>query len=126
MQQRTPSLSPSTYDAGAVAHEIVDIAVDKKASDVTLIEVGQITTLADYFVLATGTSDRQIRAISSSIQERMEEEGIRLLHHEGLPADGWVLLDYGQVIVHIFGPEQRAYYGLDRRWQQAPTILKIQ
>jgi ribosome-associated protein len=126
MQQSRRSTVTGEYDAGAVARQIVDVAVDRKASDVTLIEVGRATTLADFFVIATGTSDRQIGAIANAIEEQMGEDGIRLFHREGLPADGWVLLDYGQVIVHIFGPEQRAYYDLERRWKEAPTLLRIQ
>jgi ribosome-associated protein len=114
------------YDASTVAREIVDVAVDKKAADVSLIDIGKVTTLADYFVIATGTSDRQIGAIARAIEERMGEEGIPRLRQEGQPSDGWVLLDYGQVIVHLFGPEERAYYDLERRWNEAPMVLKIQ
>jgi ribosome-associated protein len=124
-EQKQPALT-GEYDASTIAREIVDVAVDKKASDVTLIDVGQVTTLADYFVIATGNSDRQIGAIGNAIEEQMDEAGISLLHREGLPSDGWVLLDYGQVIVHIFAAEQRAYYDLERRWREAPTLLKIQ
>ncbi len=126
MQQPQAILLPGEYEAGEIARQIVDIAVDKKAADVTLIEIGTVTTLADYFVIASGTSDRQIGAIRSAIQERMKEDGVRLLQSEGVPSDGWVLLDYGQVIVHIFAPEQRSFYDLERRWQEAPTLLKIQ
>ncbi|HLJ67619.1 MAG TPA: ribosome silencing factor [Chloroflexota bacterium] len=126
MQQSEPAAVSREYDASAIAHEIVDVAVDKKASDVTLIEIGKATTLADYFVIATGNSDRQIGAIGAGIQERMKGDGVPLLHAEGLPGDGWVLLDYGQVVVHIFAAEQRAYYDLERRWKEAPTLLKIQ
>ena len=126
MQERTHAAAPYEYDATAVAREVVDVAVDKKASDVTLIDIRKVTTLADYFVIATGTSDRQIRAIGAAIQEDMDTAGIRLLRQEGLPSDGWVLLDYGQIIVHIFGPEERAYYDLEQRWKEAPTLLRIQ
>lgn len=126
MQQARTRLPRSEYDAASVAKEIVEVAADKKANDVTLIEVGKATTLADFFVIATGTSERQINAIRSGIQERMREMDIALLQSEGVPADGWVLLDYGQVIVHVFAPEQRTYYDLERRWQDAPTLLKIQ
>jgi len=125
MQERYQILA-GEYDASTVAREIVDVAVDRKASDVTLIDIHQVTTLADYFVIATGNSDRQIRAISAAIQDHMDEAGIHLFSAEGAPSDGWVLLDYGQVIVHIFGAEQRAYYDLERRWSEAPTLLKIQ
>jgi ribosome-associated protein len=126
MQQLTPAIVTAEYDASAIARTIVDICTDKKASDVTLIEIGKVTTLADFFVIATGTSDRQIRAITAAVQDGMKEQGIRLLQHEGLPGDGWVLLDYGQVIVHVFAVEQRAYYDLEGRWREAPTLLKIQ
>jgi ribosome-associated protein len=109
-----------------MVRDVVDICVDKKASDVTLIEIGRVTTLADFFVIATGNGDRQIRAISSAVQQNMKDAGVRLLQHEGLPTDGWVLLDYGQIIVHVFAAEQRNYYDLEGRWHEAPTLLKIQ
>jgi len=126
MQQSANPVLSREYDAAAMAREIVDQAVDKKASDVTLLEVGRVTTLADYFVICTGTSERQLNAIRSGIDDRMSELGVQVLHREGMPPDGWVLLDYGQVIVHIFAPEQREYYDLESRWQEAPTLLKIQ
>lgn len=127
MQEREHAALPTEYDATIVARSIVDAAVDKKANDVTLIEVGRATTVADFFVIATGTSERQLNAISSGIQERMRAEpDVLLLHQEGVASDGWILLDYGQVIVHVFAPEQREYYDLERCWSDAPTLLKIQ
>jgi ribosome-associated protein len=126
MQQPIQALPVGEYDALTIARDVVDACEDKKASDITLIDIGKVTTLADYFVIATGNSDRQIGAIASGIQERMKELRVPLLQHEGLPTDGWVLLDYGQVIVHIFAAEQRSYYDLERRWSEAPTLLKIQ
>lgn len=125
MQQRN-RVVPGEYDASTIAREVVDVAVDKKASDVTLIDIHRATTLADYFVIATGNSDRQIRAVSNAIQDHMDETGVQLFNVEGEPQDGWVLLDYGQIIVHLFGAEQRAYYDLERRWREAPTLLRIQ
>jgi ribosome-associated protein len=126
MQERPQAVLPGEYDAATMAREMVDVAVDKKAGDVTLMDIREVTTLADFFVIATGMSDRQIGAISSAIQERMDEIDVQRLRVEGLPSDGWVLLDYGQVVVHIFGPAERAYYDLERRWKAAPTLLKIQ
>lgn len=126
MQQQVSKRGPAEYDASAVAREIVDVCEDRKASDITLIEIGQVTTLADYFVICTGNSDRQIGALSRAIQERMRERDVTLLHAEGEPQDGWILLDYGQVIVHVFSAEQREYYGLEQRWKEAPTLLRIQ
>lgn len=126
MQERKGLRIPGEYDAATVARHIVDVAADKKASDVSLLDVSKATTLADFFVIATGTSERQMGAVSNGIQDGMDELDIPLLHAEGVPTDGWVLLDYGQVIVHIFAPEQRAYYDLERRWKDAPTLLRIQ
>jgi ribosome-associated protein len=126
MRQHEETLLPGEFDASSIVRDIVDVALDRKASDVTLLDIGKATTLADYFVIATGTSDRQINAVANAVEERMKELGIRLLAREGMPADGWVLLDYGQIIVHVFGPEQRAYYDLERRWSDAPTLLKVQ
>lgn len=126
MQQKYAPRIPSEYDALTMARAIVDVAVDKKASDVTLMEIGQVTTLADFFVIATGNSDRQIGAIASGIRDRMKEEGLTLLQQEGESSEGWVLLDYGQIVVHVFAEEQREYYDLERRWSDAPTLLRIQ
>ncbi len=125
MQQRRGTL-PTEYDALTIARQIAEIAVDKKASDVALLDIHNLTTIAEYFVLANGSSDRMIRAVANGIEDAMDEEGVRLLHSEGVPADGWVLLDYGQIVVHLFAPEQREYYDLERHWKEAPTLLKIQ
>ncbi len=114
------------FDAPAIVRDIADVAIDKKASDVTLLDIGKVTTMADYFLIATGTSDRQINAIADAVQDRMKELGVRRISREGQPSDGWVLIDYGQIVVHVFGPEQRAYYDLEQRWSDAPTLLKVQ
>ena len=124
--QQEKTLIQGEFDALSVAREIVDVAADKKANDITLLDLREVTTLADFFVIATGTSSRQIGAISSGIAERTKEEGVPLLATEGRSEDGWVLLDYGQIIVHVFGPEERAYYDLERRWRDAHTLLRMQ
>ena len=120
------TIQTGEYDATSVVRDIADVAVDRKASDVTILDIGKATTLADYFLIVTGTSDRQINAVANAIQERMKDLGVHRMAREGLPADGWVLLDYGQIIVHVFGQEQREYYDLERRWSDAPTLLKVQ
>lgn len=125
-QHQDDSVQTGEFDASTIVRELADVAVDRKASDVTILDIGKITTLADYFLIATGTSDRQINAVANAIQDRMKELGVFRIAREGLPADGWVLLDYGQIIVHVFGQEQRDYYDLERRWSDAPTLLKVQ
>jgi ribosome-associated protein len=114
------------FDAPTIVRDVADVAIDKKASDVTLLDVGKVTTLADYFLIVTGTSERQLKAIADGIQDRLRELGVRRIAREGEPSDGWILLDYGQIIVHVFAPEQRTYYDLERRWSEAPTLLKVQ
>lgn len=90
-----------------------------------MLDVKELTTLADYFVICEGTSDRQINAIREGILEDLREEKVKPLNREGTPQSGWILLDYGNVLVHIFSPEQRAYYQLENLWQEAPTVMRM-
>lgn len=126
MQERQAVPQVVEYDAAAVAHRIVEIASDRKATDVLLLDIRRLTTFADYFVIMSGTSTVQIRALSENIRERLEEEGVNALHTEGSADDGWVLIDYGAIVVHIFRPEQRSYYGLEQLWSAATTVVRIQ
>jgi ribosome-associated protein len=126
MQQRQAGVRPAEFDSLGAARELAEIMADKKASDVMLLEVGKATTLADYFILATGNSDRQVDAIRQAVEDHMEESDVRLLSREGVSPEGWVLLDYGQIVVHVFDEEQRDYYDLERHWKEAPTLLRIQ
>jgi len=115
-----------SLEATELAKKIVDIAADKKAEDVVLLDIRRLTTIADYFVICSGTSERQIAAITQAVLEEMDKESIAPLHSEGIGESGWVLLDYGSVIVHIFAPEVRDYYRLERLWSQALTVVRIQ
>jgi ribosome-associated protein len=92
-----------------------------------LLDIRQIAILADYFVICSGSSDRQIKAIADSITDTLREEsGVRTLHVEGTADSGWVLLDYGAVIVHVFAPVQREFYRLEELWSQAVPVVTIQ
>ncbi|MDX1420591.1 MAG: ribosome silencing factor [Rubricoccaceae bacterium] len=106
-----------------LARLAVDAALDKKALDVTVMDLRGISGEVDYFVLATGESDLQIRAIVDGIVGRLREEaGERPLHREGSPGSSrWIVLDYFDLVVHVFDPELRAYYALERLWGDAPT-----
>lgn len=109
-----------------VARRIVELAEDKKAADIVLLELGELTTLADYFVICSGGSERQLGAISQGIVDGMREEGLRPFGKEGAPESHWMLLDYGSVIVHVFTPPERDYYQLERHWAEAKTVLRVQ
>ncbi len=109
-----------------LAKRVVDLDADKKASDIVLLEVGDLTTLADYFVVCSGASERQLGAIADGIAEGLRDEGIAALGREGSPAAHWVLLDLGAVIVHIFAPPERDFYALERLWAEAPILLRVQ
>lgn len=86
-----------------------------------------MTALTDYFVLCSGTSDRQLQALESGIREEIEKQlDISPLHVEGEPPSGWILMDYGPVVVHIFAPEVRAYYNLEALWRRGRVIVRIQ
>ena len=94
----------------------------KKASDIILLEVSGVTTIADYFVIATGESQRQIKACADYIEESLSIKGEKPHHLEGIINLEWVLMDYGDVIVHIFDKEARLYYGLERLWGDVPKV----
>ena len=106
----------------AKASLVVEAALERKAEDVIALDVRAVTSFADTFVLATGRSDRQVRAIAEAILEAIEAHGERALGIEGKQEGRWVLLDLGDVIAHVFQPEVRTYYDLDRLWSDAPTL----
>lgn len=112
-------------DPGELAHRIVNVASDKKASDIVLLRTSEVTTMADYFVIASGRSDRQVQALSQAIVDELRDEGIKPLGVEGQANARWVLLDYGSVIVHLFAPEEREYYGLERLWSNATEVARL-
>lgn len=104
----------------------MDIAVAKLASDTLLLDVREITLIADYFVICSGGSDRQVAAISSDIRDEMKKRGVLPMNVEGEAESGWVLMDYTDVIVHVFSPATREKYALEELWGQAKTVLRIE
>ncbi|MBF6605409.1 MAG: ribosome silencing factor [Chloroflexi bacterium] len=105
---------------------MVEVAEDKKASDIVLLDIGSLTTLADHFVICSGGSERQLEAIADGIVEALRADGIRPIGREGVAASHWVLVDFGSVIVHVFTPPERDYYELEKHWSEAKTILRVQ
>jgi ribosome-associated protein len=109
-----------------MARRIVALAEDKKAADILLLDLEGLTTLADAFVICSGGSERQLESIADGIVRGMRAEGIRPIGTEGLPASHWILVDFGDVIVHIFTPPERDYYGLEKHWSEAKAVLRVQ
>ena len=109
-----------------LAKAAVDIASDKKASDVLLLDIRDISTIADFFVICTGNNTRQIQAIGDALNDDLKKQGARLLYREGDADTGWVLLDYGDIIIHVFAPKEREYYRLERLWSEAKTVVYLQ
>jgi ribosome-associated protein len=109
-----------------LAHRIVDIAADRQAVDVVLLDIRQVAAFADYFVVCSGTSERQIKAIVDTVLEELEREDFNAAHVEGTPTSGWVLVDFGSVILHVFAPAEREYYRLEKLWAEATTVVRVQ
>jgi len=98
------------------------IVMERKAVDPIMFEVGNLTSISDYFLIASGSSSRQVQAISRHLQKRMREEGFRTYGVEGELEGHWVLMDYGDVIVHLFYQPYREFYDLEGLWAEAPRI----
>jgi ribosome-associated protein len=112
-------------DASELAHRIVEIASDKKGNDIVLLRTAELTTMADFFVIVSGRSDRQVQALAGAIVDELRDDGIRPLGVEGKQSSRWVLLDFGSVIVHVFAPDEREFYGLDRLWGKAAQVVRV-
>jgi len=113
-------------EAIEVARKVVEAAGDKQAEDIVLLDTRGVCSFADYFVICNGDSQRQIQAIYDEVGHVLKKEGILPHHHEGTVDSGWLLFDFGNVIVHIFAPFEREYYQLDKLWNQATPIIRIQ
>ncbi len=109
----------------AMAHRIVDLAVDKKASDIVLLDVRGQTTMTDYFVICSGASDRQLAAIADGIIEGLKEDGAAPISREGDASSHWVLVDFGGAIVHVMSKPEREFYQLEKLWSQAALLLHV-
>lgn len=120
-QEGTTGLEPDE-----LARKIIDAVSDKQAEDVLLLDIRKVASFADYFVIASGATVRQIKAIIDSVEEAVSGDGVKPMGREGEPDSGWVLIDYGDVIVHIFAPEERAFYDLEGLWHTATPVVRIQ
>ena len=109
-----------------LARRVVELAEDKKAADIILLDLSGLTTLADAFVICSGGSERQLDAIADGVIDGMRTEKVRPIGREGTASSHWVLVDFGSVVVHVFTPPERDYYSLEKHWSQARTVLRVQ
>lgn len=105
-----------------LAKSIAEAAEEKKANDVTVLDIRDITTIADYFVICSGQNTLQTKAIIENIMDNLEEKHIHPINREGMETNKWVILNYGDVMVHIFAQEQREFYDLERLWKEAKVV----
>ena len=113
-------------EAIGMARKAVEAASAKKAVDIVLLDARGVCSFADYFVICSGESSRQIAAIRDEVGHALKKEGILPHHCEGDVDSGWLLLDFDDVTVHIFAPLEREYYQLDELWSQTIPIVRIQ
>jgi len=91
-----------------------------------MLDIRPVSFLADYFIVCSGETERQVKAITDEIVDRADKSGFKPFQTEGTPASGWVILDYGSIIVHILMPAHRDYYQLERLWSDAPLVVRVQ
>ena len=108
--------------SGELARIAIAALEEKKASDIRVIDISEVSVLADYFIIANGTNRAQIQALSDEVSEKMEKAGAFLKQVEGYDNASWILLDFGDVIVHIFGQEDRLLYDLERIWRDGEQV----
>ncbi len=117
--------TPKDVAPRAMADLVVDAASDTKAEDILVLNVSEVTTIADLFVIVSGRGERQVQAIADKIVEKAKASGRQPVGIEGYTAGRWILIDLGDVVVHAFVPEEREVYRLERLWGDAPVVLRI-
>lgn len=119
---RQPNARPATRTIQDDLRKAVEAASAKKAERIVVLDLRGIASFTDYFVICSGTSTRQVQAIADEIVEKLKAEGTRPLHIEGYTVAAWILIDYGDLVVHIFEQQAREFYDLERLWRDAPLV----
>jgi ribosome-associated protein len=117
--------SPSAASSRDHAVRAAAVAKERRGEDIVVLDMRDVTLVADYFVILTGTSVRHVDTLADYVEEALQDAGARLIHREGRSRAHWVLLDYGDIIVHIFTPDERRYYDLDRLWGDARIVSDL-
>ncbi len=110
-------------DSRELALYAAELALEKKGLDLYLLEVGQVSIVADYFLLITGTTAIQVKTLCDHLIEKLKQRDVRPMRIEGYSEGWWVVLDYGTLVIHLFQPEARTFYDLERLWSEAPRIM---
>ena len=110
----------------AAARRAVDVASDKQASDILLLDVREVASFTDYMIIMSAVTPRQTNALAGDLTVAGKASGLLLHHREGTADSGWMLLDFGDVIVHVFDEEQREHYRLEELWEAAKTVVRLQ
>ncbi len=105
---------------------ILDVISDKQGEDILLLDTRPVSFIADYFLIATANNERQMKAMADEIQKQLKKKSILPLGIEGTPQSGWILMDYNGVLVHLFSAAMRDYYRLEKLWERAPVVVRIQ
>ena len=116
----------SLVQPAELARRAVDVASDMQGADIVMLDIRGVSDFADFFVISTAESTRQLEAVREQIEKALESDGADLHHREGTSASGWVLLDFGDLVVHLFGPEQREYYGIEEFWGRGVETVRMQ
>ncbi len=109
-----------------LARSVVTTLEDKKGEDILLLDIQNLASFADYFVLCNGTSDRMLESLADAIRESVKKQFGMTAGVEGEPTDGWLVIDLGDVVVHLFSPDQRDYYDLEKLWDRGKVLLRVQ
>ncbi len=127
-RKRTLAKKPKTLkiNANQAARLAVDVASDRQATDIVLLDIAAVSGFADYMVIMSVSSTRQLSAVASELEDAIEKAGLRIHHREGTGESGWVLLDFGDVVLHVFSEKQRDFYKLEQVWKTAKQVVRIQ
>jgi ribosome-associated protein len=122
LKKDVPGNSAGIPESKEVAVAAARAAATKQGADIAILDVHELIVITDFFVIASGSSDRQVKTIVDEVEKAVRERGVRPVRREGETENRWVLLDYVDVVVHVFAEEEREYYDLERLWRDAPRV----
>lgn len=109
-------------DSKEMVRTAFDALSDKKGEDIRIIDIGNVSVIADYFIIASGSNNNQVQALVDHVQDALNKKGYEMKHLEGYQSGNWILLDYGDIIVHVFSKEDRLFYDLERIWKDGTSV----